>query len=93
MTQKLACIWKYSLNLQYPLTVWLPLRFSQEVSLLNPDFPHVEANPGDLSPGDDPWDLEGHRTHAGIVLLPRLDLPPTSHQDPPQSHRRSQEKR
>ncbi|CAL8385045.1 unnamed protein product [Arctogadus glacialis] len=68
-------------------------RAKREVSLLNPDFPHVEANPGDLSPGDDPWELEGHRTHAGIVLLPRLDLPPTSHQDPPHSHRRSQEKR
>ena len=70
------------------------LRVFQEVSLLNPDFPHEEVNPGDLSPGDDPWDLEGHRSHAGAVfLLPQPELPPTSRHDPPHGHRRGQEKR
>ncbi|CAL8327238.1 unnamed protein product [Lota lota] len=71
-------------------------RAKREVSLLNPDFPHgrsvEEANPGDLSPGDDPWDLEGRRSHAGTVLLPHLDQHPTSRHDPQHSHRKSQEK-
>ncbi|CAL8241981.1 unnamed protein product [Merluccius merluccius] len=72
------------------------LRAKREVSWLDQDFPPglpVEVNEGDLSPGDDPWDLEGRRSHAGTVLLSQLEAPPTSRHDPQQHNRKSNEKR
>lgn len=69
------------------------LRGNREAGWLGEDFapglPVEVYVPGDLSPGDDPWDLEGRRhSHAGAVLL----LSPSSH-EPQHNNRKHNEKR
>ncbi|KAG7271712.1 hypothetical protein CRUP_001296 [Coryphaenoides rupestris] len=74
-------------------------RGKREASWLGQDFApglQVEVNPGDLSPGDDPWDLEGRRhSHEGAILLlsPHLEELPRTSSHEHQHNRKHNEKR